>query len=68
MKSMGLDELKPFKQEEKVIEYLIEADDEEETGRCDLHRLGEETASSPRLRAAVRFPLTWVRWALPWVR
>ena len=26
IKSMGLDELKPFKPEEKVIEYLIEAD------------------------------------------
>ncbi len=27
IKSMGLDELRPFKPEEKVIEYLLEADD-----------------------------------------
>ena len=46
IKSMGLDELKPFKPEEKVIEYLIEADNKKKK-LVDLTCTGfaEETAS-----------------------
>ena len=46
VKSMGLDDLKPFRPEEKVIEYLLEADDKREK-LVDLSCKGfaEETAS-----------------------
>ena len=46
VKSMGLDDLKPFKPEEKVIEYLLEADSKK-PGLVDMTCKGfaEETAS-----------------------
>ena len=46
VKSMGLDDLKPFKPEEKVIEYLLEAEDRKKR-LVDLTCKGfaEETAS-----------------------
>ena len=46
VKSMGLDDLKPFRPEEKVIEYLLEADEKREK-LVDLSCKGfaEETAS-----------------------
>ena len=46
VKSMGLDDLKPFKPEEKVIEYLLEAEDRKKR-LIDLTCKGfaEETAS-----------------------
>lgn len=67
IKSMGLDELKPFKPEEKVIEYLIEADNKKKK-LVDLTCTGfaEETASESRLPGGrFDFRFTWVRWALP---
>lgn len=47
VKSMGLDELKPFTPEEKVIEYLLEADAAQTKKLVDLTCTGfaEETAS-----------------------
>lgn len=47
VKSMGLDELKPFNPEEKVIEYLLEADAAKPKKLVDLTCTGfaEETAS-----------------------
>lgn len=46
IKSMGLDDLKPFRPEEKVIEYMLAADDRKKS-LCDLTARGfaEETAS-----------------------
>ncbi|MEG0807476.1 MAG: glutamate formimidoyltransferase [Alistipes sp.] len=46
IKSMGLDDLKPFKPEEKVIEYLLEAEDQQKR-LIDMTCKGfaEETAS-----------------------
>ncbi|MEG1863844.1 MAG: glutamate formimidoyltransferase [Alistipes sp.] len=46
VKSMGLDDLKPFKPEEKVIEYLLEAEDQQKR-LIDMTCKGfaEETAS-----------------------
>ena len=47
IKSMGLDELRPFKPEEKVIEYMLEADAKPAKRLVDLTCRGfaEETAS-----------------------
>lgn len=45
IKSLGLDDLAPFKPEEKVIEYLIEDSDSSRLVRMDLRRFAEETAS-----------------------
>lgn len=46
IKSMGLDDLKPFRPEEKVIEYMLAADDRKKS-LCDLTARGfaEDTAS-----------------------
>ena len=46
-KSMGLDELKPFKPEEKVIEYILEADKPKQHRLVDmtLTAFADETAS-----------------------
>ena len=48
VKSMGLDELKPFKPEEKVIEYLLEAADKNKGSKLvdmTLEGFADETAS-----------------------
>ncbi len=48
VKSMGLDELKPFKPEEKVIEYLLEAADKNKGPKLvdmTLEGFADETAS-----------------------
>ena len=46
IKSMGLDDLKPFQPEEKVIEYLLEADDrKEKLIDMSCKAFAEETAS-----------------------
>lgn len=47
VKSMGLDELKPFKTEEKIIEYMLEAGDGQLARLTDmsLTAFAEETAS-----------------------
>lgn len=47
VKSMGLDELKPFKPEEKIIEYMLEAGGEQAALLTDmsLTAFAEETAS-----------------------
>ncbi|MDE6125453.1 MAG: glutamate formimidoyltransferase [Muribaculaceae bacterium] len=48
VKSMGLDELKPFKPEEKVIEYLLEAGKKDEGRKLvgmTLEEFADETAS-----------------------
>ncbi len=48
VKSMGLDELKPFKPEDKVIEYLLEARDKQkgkELVKMSLEGFADETAS-----------------------
>lgn len=46
IKSMGLDDLRPFNPEEKVIEYLLEADNKKQTKLVDLTVKGfaEETS------------------------
>ncbi|MDE6612559.1 MAG: glutamate formimidoyltransferase [Muribaculaceae bacterium] len=47
VKSMGLDELKPFRPEEKIIEYMLEAQDGAQAHLTDmtLTAFAEETAS-----------------------
>ena len=46
IKSMGLDDLRPFRPEEKVIEYLLEADDrKEKLIDMSCKAFAEETAS-----------------------
>ncbi|MDE6196488.1 MAG: glutamate formimidoyltransferase [Muribaculaceae bacterium] len=47
VKSMGLDELKPFEASEKIIEYLLEAEEAGQKKLVDMTCLGfaEETAS-----------------------
>ncbi len=49
VKSMGLDELKPFKPEEKVIEYLLENENKKSAGKklvdMTLEDFADETAS-----------------------
>lgn len=45
VKSMGLDELKPFDPKEKVIEYLIEDDSAKKLVNLTARGLAEETAS-----------------------
>ena len=47
IRSMGLDELRPFKPEEKVIEYLLEAGKKSESKLTDMtcRAFAEETAS-----------------------
>lgn len=45
VKSMGLDELKPFDAREKVIEYLVEDHDEKKLIDLTARGLAEETAS-----------------------
>ena len=48
VKSMGLDELRPFDPKEKIIEYLLEADKKDQKKLVDLTCRGfaEETASA----------------------
>lgn len=67
---MGLDDLKPFDPKEKVIEYLLEAEDQKKR-LIDMTCKGfaEETASeSPGLRAAVPSAAYMARWARPSAR
>lgn len=45
VRSMGLDELTPFKPEERVIEYLLQDPAEQKLIRQSLSRFAEETAS-----------------------
>ncbi|MDZ7743891.1 MAG: glutamate formimidoyltransferase [Bacteroidota bacterium] len=45
VKSMGLDELKPFKPEEKIIEYMIEDDGKQKLTDMPLDDFADETAS-----------------------
>lgn len=45
MKSMGLDDLKPFKPEEKIIEYMMEEDNNAKLVNMDLTGFANETAS-----------------------
>lgn len=45
VKSLGLDDLKPFKPEEKIIEYMIEEDDGKKLVDMDLRAFANETAS-----------------------
>jgi len=45
VRSMGLDELTPFKPEERVIEYLLQDPAEQKLIRQSLSRFSEETAS-----------------------
>ncbi len=45
VKSMGLDELKAFKPEEKIIEYLLDADSQQPLLDMDLTAFANETAS-----------------------
>lgn len=66
---MGLDDLKPFDPKEKVIEYLLEAEDQKKR-LIDMTCKGfaEETASESPLRAAVPSRPIWARWARPSAR
>ncbi len=45
IKSMGLDELKPFKPEEKIIEYLLEREEQRPLVEMSLKDFANETAS-----------------------
>ncbi len=45
IKSMGLDELKPFKPKEKIIEYMIEEDAGNKLIDMNLQEFADETAS-----------------------
>lgn len=45
VKSMGLDDLKPFKPEEKIIEYMMEEDNSAKLVDMDLTGFANETAS-----------------------
>ncbi len=45
VKSMGLDELKPFNPKEKIIEYMIEEDDKKRLVDMPLNDFADETAS-----------------------
>lgn len=69
VKSMGLDDLKPFDPKEKVIEYLLEAEDQKKR-LIDMTCKGfaEETASESPAPAAVPSRPIWARWARPSAR
>jgi glutamate formiminotransferase / formiminotetrahydrofolate cyclodeaminase len=43
--TMGLDELAPFKAEEKIIEYLLKSKDDDKLIRLSLEAFADETAS-----------------------
>lgn len=45
VRSLGLDELGPFDPRKKVIEYLLEADEDKPLVKMDLRRFADETAS-----------------------
>jgi len=45
IKSMGLDELAPFKPEERIIEYLLKSKTDSKLVRMDLVSFADETAS-----------------------
>ncbi len=45
VKSLGLDDLKPFNPKEKIIEYLIEQDNIDKLADMNLKEFAEETAS-----------------------
>ncbi len=45
VKSMGLDELKPFNPREKVIEYMLEDDSSQKLLNMNLQEFADETAS-----------------------
>ncbi|MEN8123061.1 MAG: glutamate formimidoyltransferase [Bacteroidota bacterium] len=45
IKSLGLDELKPFNPKERIIEYLLEADNKKALIDYDLKEFANETAS-----------------------
>lgn len=45
VKSMGLDELGPFKPEERIIEYMLRNPEDEKLVRMDLKAFANETAS-----------------------
>jgi glutamate formiminotransferase/formiminotetrahydrofolate cyclodeaminase len=45
IKSMGLDELQPFKPEERIIEYLLKNKADEKLISLSLHAFADETAS-----------------------
>ncbi len=45
VKSMGLDELKPFNPKEKIIEYMIAGDDDKQLANMSIEQFADETAS-----------------------
>lgn len=45
VKSMGLDELKPFNPKEKIIEYMIAGEDEKQLATMSIEKFADETAS-----------------------
>ncbi len=45
MKSMGLDDLKPFNPKEKIIEYMLDDDDKKKLVEMSLTDFADETAS-----------------------
>lgn len=45
VKSLGLDELGPFKPEERIIEYLLQSESEKKLVKLSLEDLANETAS-----------------------
>jgi glutamate formiminotransferase/formiminotetrahydrofolate cyclodeaminase len=45
VKSMGLDELKPFNPKEKIIEYMLESQSGKKLANMDLQQFADETAS-----------------------
>ena len=65
VKSMGLDDLKPFNPEEKLIEYLIADKHKKSLVGMTCTGFAEETAASRQHRVVVLLPHTWVHWVPP---
>lgn len=63
VKSMGLDDLKPFCAKDKVVEYMIEADEADKNSLVALTVKGLPTKRRANLRhrAVGRYRPTWVR-------
>jgi glutamate formiminotransferase / formiminotetrahydrofolate cyclodeaminase len=69
VKSLGLEELGPFKPEERIIEYQLRRIGQEKLVGMSLRDFADETAAESPARAGDQFPRTWAllarRWA-PW--
>jgi hypothetical protein len=64
--SMGLDELAPFKPEEKIIEYMLQDKNDSRMAGMPLNDFADETASESLHRVVVLLLLILVRWVYHW--